>query len=305
MEFDPIFNGSPVAMLVLDPNGTILRANSAFVGWLGLESGEAAVRNWWNLVSPSDLGRALTQFGRLMQGVEASVRFDLRLSARQGEWKHGSAWCRRLDDNTVFCQIADISARALAAAELADLRREAVELRREIDTLRGHLRHAAELLDRLPSSSPGGPCSDVKETCRMASRPLNRQPCDLSTLIRRAAAKVGRRLPAIEPAWHIADMPTVAVDAEGFAETVEQMLEEMAQAAEAHTVEAGSYVTDGVPVLFFRYEPRILSDKSRGAISDPGAPGRLAQRHGGACWVEHEHGRTTICLTFEPIPQAA
>ena len=291
-------------MLVLDPNGTILRANAAFAAWLGLDEAGATSRNWWNLVSPSDLGRALTHFGRLMQGAEPFVRFDLRLSsARQGDWKHGAAWCRRLNETSIFCQIADVSAKTQALAENADLRREALELRRETETLRSHLRHAADLLDRLPA--PDARAFHLQETCKLACRPLDRRPCDLSTLVRRAARKVARRLPALETAWQIAEMPTISLDIDGLAETVERMLEEMAQSAAAHKVEAGAYMADGVPVLFFRYEPRPSADKNQGAISDLGSPGRLAQRHGGACWVEQEHGHTTICLTFEPVPQAA
>ena len=100
-------------------------------------------------------------------------------------------------------------------------------------------------------------------------------------------------------------MPPVSVDAAAVSAMLEQLLEDASQSAGDRRVEAGAYLHNGIPVLFFRYEARPTDDKPTGVIPDLGPPRRLAERHGGDCWVEQDHGRTIICLTFESVPCAA
>ena len=287
-------------MALVDPNGSIRRANRAFAEWAGLDGVTPSTRNWWNLVSPVDLGRALTQFGRLAQGAEPSVRFEVRIAADGGRWRSGAVWCKAMGDG-VFLQVSDRTAQAGSAHRLASLAKEVEELSAEVATQRLHLAAAARLLGESAVDGAAG----LEETCRLASVALVREPCDLGALVERAARTVERRLPASGATWSIAEMPPASLDAAAVSGVVAQLLEDATQSARERRVEAGAYLRNGVPVLFFRYEPHRAADKASGAIPDLGSPRRLAQRHGGDCWVEEDHGRITICLSFESVRDAA
>ncbi len=300
VEFDAIFDESPVAMALVDPNGTIRRANRAFADWAGVDGAELPSRNWWNLVSPADLGRALTRFGRLMQGQESTVRFEARISVASGKWRLGTVWCKPVGDAVLF-QIMDDTARVEAGERIAALQAEISALTAEVATQRRHLGSVAGLLAELASPRAAA----LEETCRLASQPLARQVCDWGVLVERAAHRVQHRIPAVDAAWSIAEMPPVSVDAAAVSAMLEQLLEDASQSAGDRRVEAGAYLHNGIPVLFFRYEARPTDDKPTGVIPDLGPPRRLAERHGGDCWVEQDHGRTIICLTFESVPCAA
>jgi PAS domain S-box-containing protein len=300
VEFDPIFEESPVAMALVDPNGTIRRANCAFADWAGVDRAELPSRNWWNLVSPADLGRALTRFGCLMQGQESQIRFEARISAAQGKWRVGVVWCKPMGQS-VLLQILDGTARVEAGERIAALQTEIAGLTSEVATQRRHLGSVAALLAELASPR----AVELEETCRLASQPLARQVCDLGGLVERAVHRVQHRIPAMEAVWSIAEMPPVSLDAAAVSAMLEQLLEDAAQSAGDRRLDAGAYFRNGTPVLFFRYEARPTDDKPTGVVPDLGPPRRLAERHGGDCWVEQDHGRTTICLTFESATGAA
>ena len=137
-------------MALVDPNGTFRRANRAFADWAGVDRAELPSRNWWNLVSPADLGRALTRFGCLMQGQESQVGFEARISAAQGKWRVGMVWCKPMD-GVVLLQILDGTARVEAGERIAALQSEIAGLTAEVATQRRHLGSVAALLAELAS----------------------------------------------------------------------------------------------------------------------------------------------------------
>ena len=273
----------------MDPNGTIRRANAAFAGWAGIPLEQLVHRNWWNLMSPNDLGMSLAQFGRLVQGDAEVAQFEARMGGA-GRWRPALIWCRRLDQETVYCHVQDLSPRQEAVQRVADMGRQRDSLEAEVTRNRQLLAEAADLLSRVPLA----PARRLEDACRAASQPLERTSCDLQQLVEATTRKIEKRLPAIDFDWRIAEMPPVSLAQEAVGPALEGLLEQIGQAAQGKPVEAGAFWRNGVPVLFLRYEADLHP------FEPDLVPARnVARHHGGECWLENDSGGTAVCLTFE------
>lgn len=289
VNFDPVFSDSPLGQLLVDPNGTIRRANGAFAEWVRIPLEELVQRNWWNLMSPSDLGRALALFGRLVQGDSESALFEARMGVL-GRWRPALIWCRRLDQESLYCHIQDLSPRQDAVQMVAELSRQRDNLEAEASRHRQLLAEAADLLSGVSLA----PAKRLENACRAASLPLERATCDLQQLVENIARKIEKRLPAMDFDWRVAEMPPVLLSQDAVGPALEGLLEQIGQAAQGGTVEAGAFWRNGIPVLFLRYQPETQ------AFEPDLAPARnVAHHHGGECWLEDDSGRTAVCLTFE------
>ncbi|MBM3812350.1 MAG: PAS domain S-box protein [Acidimicrobiia bacterium] len=200
-EFGALFESAPAAMVMLEPNGMMQRANQAFSKWLGYNGRELLRRNWWNLLDSEDLRESMAATGRLLDGKEDLVQWDARFRSRTGALVWAHVRLARFGD-LVLAQIVDTSRRMESEQNVRRLNRELEQRVNELTALhqevasftnsithdlRAPLRQVqafSRILMEEHAAGMGGPGWQALERVSQAARQMNRMLDDLAEFAR-------------------------------------------------------------------------------------------------------------------------
>ncbi len=118
-----LFQHSPFASLIFDPDGTIEEYNAAFRRMTGYASGELDGRNWWNLLDSRSVEPVLAAIRRVVEEPGSPVEFECRLRCRGGErvWCQGGAAAISGGDRPrIHVQLVDVTATVEIQRDLLD-----------------------------------------------------------------------------------------------------------------------------------------------------------------------------------------
>jgi PAS domain S-box-containing protein len=123
--FRATFENAAVAVAMVGPDGSILRANNSFARMLGYSIEELKVRTFQDLTHPDDLATNLSVLNKTLVGAAESYSIEKRYVRKDGVvvWASLSVGCVRKTDGGVDYFVAvvqDITDRKRAEARLAE-----------------------------------------------------------------------------------------------------------------------------------------------------------------------------------------
>jgi PAS domain S-box-containing protein len=124
-ERDRFFTYALDLMLTCSPDGTLTRANPAFLETLGHEAGELIGTSLLGLIHPDDQAATVAELGRLAEGAK-TFRFENRYRRKDGAYRTLD-WTAVYEEETIFAFARDVTERHEAAARIE---RQGEELRR-------------------------------------------------------------------------------------------------------------------------------------------------------------------------------
>ena len=123
--FRAAFENAAVGVVLVDPEGSILRVNDTFARMLGYSNMELETKTFQDLTHPDDLAANLSVLKKTLAGEANSYCIEKRYVRKDGcfIWANLTIGCVRKLDGTVdyfLSVIEDITDRKLAAARLAE-----------------------------------------------------------------------------------------------------------------------------------------------------------------------------------------
>src|SRR5262249_7147176 len=123
--FRAAFENVAVGIVLVDPNGSLLRVNDTFARMLGYSIKELETRTFQDITHPDDLAANLSVLKKTLSGEANSYCIEKRYVRKDGRliWANLTVGCvRKLDGDVDYflSVIEDITDRKLAEARLAD-----------------------------------------------------------------------------------------------------------------------------------------------------------------------------------------
>ncbi|HEU0058624.1 MAG TPA: PAS domain S-box protein [Hyphomicrobiaceae bacterium] len=123
--FRATFENAAVGVVLVDPNGSLLRVNDSFARMLGYSCEELKTKTFQDITHPDDLATNLTVLKKTLSGEASSYCIDKRYARKDGGfvWANLTVGCVRKPDGTVdyfLSVVQDITERKRAEARLAE-----------------------------------------------------------------------------------------------------------------------------------------------------------------------------------------
>jgi PAS domain S-box-containing protein len=194
--FRAAFENAAVGVVLVDPEGALLRVNDTFAGMLGFSTKELETKTFQDITHPDDLAANLSLLKKTLTGEANSYCIEKRYVRKDGRfiWASLTAGCVRKLDGAVdyfLAVIEDITDRKLAEARLAE-RNAQLDLAGKIARMGSFMYdHGTKILQLSPGCAaiyglPEGTLEISREDWRARVHPDDLRQLDV--IVRRAFA---------------------------------------------------------------------------------------------------------------------
>jgi len=128
LRFQHLFEEAPIGCCLVDREGRICTANTAFARMLGYSHEELALKGFWEITAPEDMDRSLVNFQELISGVRDFYQMEKRYLRKDGAVIWGKLTvsllgARSVDGQFVLAMIEDVTEAIRSREQLEQSRR--------------------------------------------------------------------------------------------------------------------------------------------------------------------------------------